>query len=673
MQTFIDRKVYTLTDDLQATFGTLSTVLTDIPSVNVDPDGVLTLRGDSHVLILVDGKPSALFSGSNAGENLQSFPAANIERIEVITTPPPQYRAAGAAGVINIITRKAHKQGTAGSVRVSKGSGGLSVASADSSYRSEKLSVSVDAGFRRDERLKTLESEIRSPLTPVTSTLDTRTSLIEHRWRDVPSASANAQYAVDEKDSLSSSLSWVRTGGPRNYTQTTTTTDPSGTVTGLSQRLSLGHAPQTNYDERLGYVRQLARHGEELDFSLHRATSHQLTRYDYTDDTFLPAAAPNDTYLILNEHDVTTEAELDYILPLSGARELKFGYLLEQDDYSFATTAGGRDSTTGGETLDPIATDDFRYQQRIQALYGSYKASAGKWSFLGGGRLEYTSTDARVPTKATVSRSRYLDLFPSLHVERSLSQTSTVSFGASRRVTRPDPQQLDPNIDPEYTLILRAGNLNLLPEYTQSYELGYGVQGHRLSYQVTAYYRRNHDSTTGIVEYVGNGVSLSTQENFPRDDFAGLELAADGQLGSQLSYSLSGDLFQGQVDASALGIPGVRSTHGVDAKLKLNYRLTVRDLAQLSFSRTDHRLSAQGFVSAMDVVNVGYRHQLRPNLAALATVSDVFNGQRTRTFVAGPGFTGDFVRAIRGPIIYVGLNYSFGSRASKEPDFRYEH
>lgn len=125
---------------------------------------------------------------------------------------------------------------------------------------------------------------------------------------------------------------------------------------------------------------------------------------------------------------------------------------------------------TGAEAVDSGQTDDFRYRQRIQAGYASYKASLGKWSFLAGLRLEDTTTDARVPTDNTVSRNHYLGLFPSLHVERSLSDTGTLSFGASRRVTRPDPQQLDPNINQEYTLILRAGNLRLLPEYTQSYQ-----------------------------------------------------------------------------------------------------------------------------------------------------------------------------------------------------------
>jgi outer membrane receptor for ferrienterochelin and colicin len=266
-----------------------------------------------------------------------------------------------------------------------------------------------------------------------------------------------------------------------------------------------------------------------------------------------------------------------------------------------------------------------------------------------------------------------VDLFPSLHVDWSLSDERTLSFGASRRVSRPDPPLVDPNIDTEYTLIMRAGNLYLRPEYTESYELTYGFQGHDITYQVTGYYRRNHDSATGVVEYRGDGVSLSTQGNLSRHDYAGLELTADGYLWSQLSYSLSADLYQGQVDASALGIPGLRFTHGADAKLKLDYHLTARDFAQLRVNRTDRRLTAQGFVSATDIVNLGYRHQLRANLSALVTVSDIFNGQRTQTVLSAPNFVGEYARAIRGPIIFVGFNYSFGSQVTKESGFQYEH
>ena len=113
VQVLIDRRVYTLSDNLLTTFGTVSDVLSDIPSINVDPNGGITLRGDTSVLILVDGKPSALFSGANPGATLQSLPAASIDRIEVLSTPPPQFQAAGAAGIINLVTRKRRAAGDA--------------------------------------------------------------------------------------------------------------------------------------------------------------------------------------------------------------------------------------------------------------------------------------------------------------------------------------------------------------------------------------------------------------------------------------------------------------------------------------------------------------------------------------------------------------------------------
>src|SRR5258707_14267789 len=148
----IDRKVYSVTTDVQASFGSVGDVLTAIPSVDVDPDGKVSLRGDSNVLILIDGKPSTQFSGSAAGDNLQSIPAKDIERIEVLTTPPAQFKADGAAGVINIITRKKRPQGLAGLLQGSLGNGGRSVVGADASYSSERLTASVTGGFRHDVR-----------------------------------------------------------------------------------------------------------------------------------------------------------------------------------------------------------------------------------------------------------------------------------------------------------------------------------------------------------------------------------------------------------------------------------------------------------------------------------------------------------------------------------------
>src|SRR5579863_10034380 len=132
VETKIDRKVYSVPEDAQSTLGTLSDILSEIPSIDVDPDGVVSLRGDSNVLILIDGKPATQLQGSKAGENLQSISARDIERIEVLTTPPAQFKAEGAAGVINIITRKpGGKRLASGSLQGSRGDGGRWLAGAN--------------------------------------------------------------------------------------------------------------------------------------------------------------------------------------------------------------------------------------------------------------------------------------------------------------------------------------------------------------------------------------------------------------------------------------------------------------------------------------------------------------------------------------------------------------
>ncbi|HET6326751.1 MAG TPA: TonB-dependent receptor plug domain-containing protein, partial [Planctomycetaceae bacterium] len=152
VETLIDRKVYSVTSDAQSSFGSLSDILSIIPSVDVDPTGIVSLRGDTKVLILIDGKPSSQFAGASAGDNLQSIPAKDIERIEVLTTPPAQFKADGVAGVINIITRKTRQAGTSGSLQASGGSGGRYVLGADGSYSSGPLAASLSAGYRQDYR-----------------------------------------------------------------------------------------------------------------------------------------------------------------------------------------------------------------------------------------------------------------------------------------------------------------------------------------------------------------------------------------------------------------------------------------------------------------------------------------------------------------------------------------
>ena len=157
-------------------------------------------------------------------------------------------------------------------------------------------------------------------------------------------------------------------------------------------------------------------------------------------------------------------------------------------------------------------------------------------------------------------------------MDRSLSEEATLSFGASRRVTPSRPRQPQPLRRLRVHAEPARGNPNLKPQFTQSYEAGYGYEGRGSSYGVTGYYRLNQDSVTGVTEYLGNGLSLTTKTNLPKDDSAGLEFSANGHIARTLTYGISGNLFYSQIDATALGMAGLQSTVGLNAKVKLDYR-----------------------------------------------------------------------------------------------------
>jgi outer membrane receptor protein involved in Fe transport len=672
VETLIDRKVYSVTANAQSTFGTLSDILSVIPSVDVDPDGIVSLRGDNHVLILIDGKPSTQFAGASAGDNLQSIPAKDIERIEVLTTPPAQFKADGASGVINIITRKRRTQGAAGSLQASLGSGGRYVLGADGSYSSGPLTASATAGYRQDYRQRLIQSDVMAP-DPITGLpTDSRSSISERLRREVPTVALSAEYALSDAQSITGSIKWADRGGLRTYTQLNDSST-AGAATSSAQRLSSGHDPETDYDEKLGFSQKLGRPGETLDISLHRSTSSQHEHYDYTNDSFIPSAPRFFNNLTFQENHATTEFGADYALPVSKTRALKIGYAFEQDDYKFANTGANVDPVTGAQLIDPTLTNDFKFRQQVNSVYASYQASISAWTWLGGMRAELTRTDAKQLTDDISTTGSYFEIYPSLHVDRALSDDSKLSFGASRRVTRPDPSNLNPYVDHEYTPNLAAGNPNLKPQFTQSYEIGYGFEGQGLSYALTGYYRLNRDSVTDLTEYLGNGFSLTTKTNLPKSDSSGLEFTSNGRIVRKLTYSVSGNLFHSQIDASALGISGLQSTTGLNAKLKLDYRPTAADSAQFSFIRTDKRLTPQGLIDAINIVNLGYRHQLRPELTALATVSDLFNGQHYQRFLSTPTFTEEYQRTVRGRILYVGFVYAFGiTPKDKQPNFEYD-
>ena len=674
VETTIDRKIYSVPEDAQSTLGTLSDILTVIPSVDVDPDGVVSLRGDTNVLLLIDGQPAAQLQGANAGDVLQSIPASEIERIEVLTTPPAQFKAEGAAGVINIITRKrGRKESASASLTGSLGSGGRWLVGGNGSYGSKQFTASVNAGFREDYRERTVQSVVTGPDPATGQLLESQSHADQVIRRNIPSVGFSTEYDPNDRQALAISGNWLSHGGLRTYTQYGVSTLESGEVTSSTRRITSGHDPENDYDAKLQFSQKFDKPGETLDFSVHRSLSHQHEHYDYINDSFVPLAPTYYNNLSFTEDQGITDADLDYALPLSKTQSLRLGYAFEQDDYGFSNAGANVDPVTGAEIIDPTLTNQFRFQQRIHAAYLSDQGSAGAWNWLAGVRAEWTTNDALQVTDNISTAQCYADVFPSLHIDRSLSDRATLSLGASRRIVRPNPIYLNPYVDHEYPPNLTAGNPDLRPQFTQSFDLGYGYEYRDASYGLTAYYRRNTDGMTDVTEYLGNGLTLTTKTNLPKSDSAGLEISATGHLFPQLLYSVSGNAFYNQIDATELGFPGLRSTTGLNLKAKLDYHPTVADSGQIIFTRTDKRLTPQGNVSATNIVNLGYKHALTSALSAAATVSDLFNGQRYQRDASTPTLTQVYERSVVGRVVWVGLTYIVGvTKKEKEPNFEYD-
>jgi len=677
-QILLDRRVYSVATDLQAATGTASDILNQLPSVDVDADGNVSLRGDPNVTILVDGKPSAQFAGASRGVALQQFPAQDIDRIEVMTNPPAQYKADGSAGVINIITRKNRKAGLTGTADLTVGDKRRFVAALGGAYNVGKLRLNAGFTLRQDDKERQVTDYRTAIDPPNTPPVKSQETIDEHFIRLTPQVKLGADYDFNDRQTLGLSLSHREQTGKRFFLQN----DQSGPVTGppdsVTDRRSNGYEWNIDEGEGVHFDQKLWRPGELLTLAYQRSVYRERERYAYVNDNFLPIGPPTQDTLRLSNDLIKQEASADYTLPMSHDRTLKLGYDFEDDRNRFDNVGDNVDPVTGALIDNPNITNHFRYHQQVHAGYAQYEAPIGPWTAQAGVRLEATDVHFLQITGNAPGSQSYFRAYPSLNLERKLGDDGKLSLSISRRVTRPDPEALNPFTDYQDIYNLRAGNPNLLPQDTWAYEFGYTGSIKSVNYGATAYYQFNRDSVTSITEPVSADVVLTTLENLPKSKAAGLDFNLGGKLWSRLSYAVSGNFFYSQINATVLGAPttgggGLRDTLGLNAKASLDWKPTSVDTAQISFSRTDKRLTPQGYVSAINLVNLGYRRKLWGNLSAVVTVTDLFDGQRFQRIVTTPALQDTYDRHVFGRVAYFGLSYTFGATKKAKPNtFEYD-
>lgn len=676
----IDATSYSLADDLQATTGTLADALRNVPSVDVDPQGSVSLRGDSNVTILVDGRPSAILSGPNRGDVILQLPADRYARIEVMTNPSAAYSPEGSGGVINLITKPtpAAVAGAPGApapvtrtatLRANVGDNGRYNVGAGGAYQSGKLTLTGDANYRYDTQPFVLDRR-RERLDPTTGAVvaTTTTDLSSDTTSEGIFGRLAAEYAASARTQLTGELRYQSFSSEGPYESRFETSNAAGSVTALYDRDGQNAFSFGGWGATARLLQKFDDSGHEWSTELRfdRNDNDGRTR---TLNLFTLPVTPG--FFEAFESDGgqdTIGLTSAYVRPWEDGSRLRAGYELkiERPDQSSRLSRGPTEVTL---VVVPSLTNDFEATQTVHALYATYERPFGeKFSAQAGLRLEQAEVEIEDLTNAVAASQDYFRAYPTAHLQYKLNDTQTLRASYSKRIQRPQPTQLNPFVSYGDPLNLRSGNPDLEPQETDSVELQWQMREGQSFYQLTGYYRDTTGAFTDVATDLGGNVFLTRPENLGGRTDLGVELTASGRLHPTLRYNASINAFRQEIDAG--GLPGARDREGelVSGRASLNWQATAKDFVQVSAFWQGDQLLAQGIRESGGMLNIGYRRKLNDALSLQITGRDVLNSFGGATVYDTPLFKERTEQDIRLRAFYIGLTWTLGGGPRRQPE-----
>ncbi|MBS0296433.1 MAG: TonB-dependent receptor [Proteobacteria bacterium] len=664
----IDRRSYDITKDLQATTGSVADALRNVPSVEVDVNGNVSLRGDSNVKILIDGKPSTMLSGASKGQILQQMPADSIARVEVMTNPSAEFSPDGSAGIINLVTKKTRKPGKTGGIRANVGTGDRWNMGVNGAWKTNKLTLSADANVRRDEYGAHIDGS--------TEGTDPGGAAFSQESRSVNNGVSNSRilhggldYDLTAKDRLSAEAHYGKFDNDTTSSGSFEARNGSGALTQAYSRTDNVQSGFDNSGLTGTWRRTFA--GDDHNFVASLTRDHSSSRSDdLMLETFTAPAPLNlaERRLTLSDDD-TTQLKADYNRPLPSGGRFKTGYDVQRIDASYDNL----DSTgpsAAALTPNPAQTNQFDWSQTVQALYATWEQPIGRLTVLGGLRFEDTRVRFQDVTGHQSGARDYDRLYPTLHLGWKIDDDQSLTASYSERIQRPYGQDFNPFRIVYSPTSVRSGNPDLMPQETQSFEGIWQYRHSGMFYLATLYWRQTKNGFEDVTTDLGGGVLYTTRENVGRSRNGGLELVANGKLGSTLSYNVSTNTYWREIDASGLGL-AVRSGWTTNGRGSLNWQATPKDLLQAQSYFSAGTVQAQGRQGAFGVLNLGYRHKFSDSLSFVATGRDVLHTARFDSTIDTPTLKQQEHYRPDQRAVYVGLAWTFGGRSPRDNQFDY--
>ena len=507
----LDKKVYNVGQDLTVRGGSVTDVLDNVPSVTVDVEGNISLRGNESVRILINGKPSAL-SGLSP-QALQQLPAESIERVEVITNPSARYDAEGTAGILNIILKQSKTAGVNGSVNVFAGypdnfGGALSL-----NLRREKFNVFTTTTYRyRDAPGNALFNQ--ENFDDAGNTVSFQDEIRNYQRQDNSlNTNIGFEYFFDEKSSITNSLVIRKSDGGSTVDIDFFNFDEVRNPTIQRNRFTLEDEVDENVQYSVNYKKYFEKDGHEL------TMDYQYSRGDEIENSIINEVVLGETTELPTEQTINDETQVsqlvqfDYVLPFGKDNQSQFEMGYRGTFNNFDTDFDFGILENGVLDRDPNFSNQLKYKEYVNAAYMQLGTKVKKFSVLSGLRMEASDIGIELVDTEEVTNKDYVNWFPSLFFGYEFSETEQLTISYSRRLRRPRSRFINPFPSRSSNTNLFQGNPDLDPTFTNAFDLGYLKRWDKITFTTSGYFNRS----TGVFQFI-------TQET---GDFVQIENPAD--------------------------------------------------------------------------------------------------------------------------------------------------
>ncbi|WPO81468.1 TonB-dependent receptor [Chryseobacterium sp. JJR-5R] len=542
----LDKRTYDPSQDIVSKGGNLQDVLSNVPSVSVDTDGTVSMRGSSNVRFLINGKPSALLGIDDGANALQSIPADQIERIEVITNPSSKFEASGTAGILNIILKKSKKTGFNGSITGTLGYLPQTNLNTNLSWRKGNLTWFLNGGGGyRESKNTSRNNATYFDAVNATDRLQADQESITESKNDNYNATTGLVYDISDKTSVNASGT-VRTFDSSNYGNVFYNYRLLDGSTPSTRRENTGSNNNLAFQGDFGLDHKFDDKGQNLSLSLSLQSSRS---YNDTNVTQTESNIERLTNLINQDTtNKTLVGKADYELPIGENSRIEAGYRIDINQNSYDNDVSQKNAPFPDYYFLPTFTYRANYREVFNAGYVQFKSKIGNLGYQLGLRNENSQIDIKYQNLDFFSpridkTKNYNNLFPSVFLSYEIAKDNQFLVNYSRRIDRPRSFFLIPN--PSYTdnQNIFDGNIDLNPSYVDSYEFGYSISKNKFTVNPTLYFRHSTDDVKMLVYSTDDGAFHTKPINLGTDDRYGLDLNFNWDATKWLKLLGNVDLF----------------------------------------------------------------------------------------------------------------------------------